>query len=297
MFMNINHLRYFLAVAETGNFSRAAERCFISQPALSAAIAKLEQDLGASLFERGRRTSTLSAEGERFSEHARRVLSEIEAARRELSALPPPETLNIGVISSFPFARLSVLAAEFGARSPGTRLRIVEGRPQELSRRLSAGRIDLAITLSGEAGPDRRPLFRDRLAAFACVDDPICRRPTLNSHDLHERALVIWTAMEGLSEARRILAAREIRPVITLRTGELAKAVAAVEAGLGIGLLPDSVDTAARRIELNGIDVSRSFVIETRSPAPQGPAEQFTHLATRWNWRPFDKSPDLDIAH
>ena len=81
--MDLYQLRYFLAVAETHNFSRAAERAFVSQPTLSAGIKKLETELGTPLFHRGKRNTTLTETGARFLPRARSIIYECNAAKQE----------------------------------------------------------------------------------------------------------------------------------------------------------------------------------------------------------------------
>ena len=80
--MNLAFIRYFLAVAETGNFTEAAERCHVTQPTLSAGVARLEEEIGARLFDRGRR-SGLSAAGQRLLPHARAMVEAWRLARAE----------------------------------------------------------------------------------------------------------------------------------------------------------------------------------------------------------------------
>src|SRR3982751_6830406 len=83
--MELHQLRYLLAVAKTGNFSRAAEQCHVSQPSLSQQIAKLEAELGERLFSRLKRSAVLPSSGEALVLRAGRILSEVDAARRDVA--------------------------------------------------------------------------------------------------------------------------------------------------------------------------------------------------------------------
>ena len=83
--MQMHQLRYVVAVAHAGNFSRAAERCYVSQPSLSQQIQKLEDELGERLFDRLKRKARLTPHGERFVQRAVRILDEVDAAKREAS--------------------------------------------------------------------------------------------------------------------------------------------------------------------------------------------------------------------
>ncbi|MGH6951935.1 MAG: LysR family transcriptional regulator, partial [Vitreimonas sp.] len=100
--MDRYQLRYFLAVAETGNFSKAAAKVNVTQPTLSVGIAKLEGEVGARLFERTTRRVSLTQAGSRFLAHARRITQEYEAALREVSETPQLKRVRAGVLSTIP---------------------------------------------------------------------------------------------------------------------------------------------------------------------------------------------------
>src|SRR5215470_17216142 len=104
-------LRYFLAVAELGSFSKAAERTSVTQPTLSIGIAKLEEQLGARLFERTTRRVSLTPAGSRFLAHARTITQEYEAALREVAEAPQLKRVRAGVLSTIPARDLERVVA------------------------------------------------------------------------------------------------------------------------------------------------------------------------------------------
>src|SRR5437879_6531027 len=99
--MNLAFVRYFLAVAETGSFTEAAERCHVTQPTLSAGIARLEEEVGARLIDRGRR-SGLSAAGQRLLPHARAMVEAWRLARAEQRSSRRTRLVRIAVASTLP---------------------------------------------------------------------------------------------------------------------------------------------------------------------------------------------------
>src|SRR5437899_545124 len=99
--MNLVFIRYFLAVADIGNFTEAAERCHVAQPTLSAGIARLEEEIGARLFDRGRR-SGLSAAGHRLLPHARAMVEAWQSARAEARTSRRPRLVRIAIASTLP---------------------------------------------------------------------------------------------------------------------------------------------------------------------------------------------------
>lgn len=145
--MTLNELRYIVAVAQERSFGRAAAKCFVSQPALSVAIQKLEEELGAPLFERGKNEVTATPVGARVVEQAQKVLE--EAARiRELAQAGRNQlvgTLKLGVIYTIAPYLLPDLIPALHARAPQMPLEIEENLTEHLETALKSGRIDAAI--------------------------------------------------------------------------------------------------------------------------------------------------------
>jgi len=145
--MTLNELRYIVAVARERSFGRAAAKCFVSQPALSVAIQKLEEELGAPLFERGKSEVTITPVGERIVEQAQKVLEETarireiaQAGRNQLVGL-----LKLGVIYTVGPYLLPDLIPALHARAPQMPLDIEENLTENLETGLRTGQIDAAI--------------------------------------------------------------------------------------------------------------------------------------------------------
>ncbi|MBS0321737.1 MAG: hydrogen peroxide-inducible genes activator [Proteobacteria bacterium] len=145
--MTLNELRYVVAVAHERSFGRAAARCFVSQPALSVAIQKLEDELGAPLFERGKNEVTVTPVGERIVAQAQRVLEEATRLRdiAKAGADPLVGPLSLGVIYTVAPYLLPDLVPALRARAPAMPLDIEENLTEELEAALKNGRIDAAI--------------------------------------------------------------------------------------------------------------------------------------------------------
>jgi len=145
--MTLNELRYLVAVAHERNFGRAAQRCFVSQPALSVAIQKLEEELGAQLFERGKTEVTVTAVGERIVEQAQKVIE--EAARiRDIAQAGRNQLVgpfHLGVIYTVAPYLLPDLIPALNERAPQMPLEIEENLTEQLEVALKSGRIDAAI--------------------------------------------------------------------------------------------------------------------------------------------------------
>jgi LysR family hydrogen peroxide-inducible transcriptional activator len=145
--MTFNELRYIVAVANEKSFGRAAQKCFVSQPALSVAIQKLEEDLGARLFERGKSEVSVTRVGERIVEQAQKVLEEVARIREIAQAGRNPlvGTLKLGVIFTVAPYLLPDLIPALHEIAPQMPLDIEESLTAELEVALKTGRIDAAI--------------------------------------------------------------------------------------------------------------------------------------------------------
>jgi len=145
--MTLNELRYIVAVANEKSFGRAAQKCFVSQPALSVAIQKLEEDLGARLFERGKSEVSVTPVGERIVEQAQKVLEEVTRIREIAQAGRNPlvGTLKLGAIYTVAPYLLPDLIPALHEIAPQMPLDIEENVTAELEVALKSGRIDAAI--------------------------------------------------------------------------------------------------------------------------------------------------------
>src|SRR3982750_4106001 len=145
--MTLNELRYIVAVAQERSFGRAAAKCFVSQPALSVAIQKLEDELDAQLFERGKGEVTITPLGERIVEQAQKVLEET-ARIREIAQAGGNQLvglLKLGVIYTVGPYLLPDLIPALHVRAPQMPLDIEENLTENLETGLKSGRLDVAI--------------------------------------------------------------------------------------------------------------------------------------------------------
>lgn len=165
--MELHQVKYFLAVAETLNFTRAAERCHVTQPALTRAIQKLEEEFGGQLFRRERKRTHLTDLGEllhpQLAEVSRRSEEARNAARGFLQLKEAP--LKLGVMCTIGPLRFVAFLRRFSAIHAGIEVSLMEAVPEQLSRLLMAGEIDLAVMTAPQEMPARmnlRPLYEER---------------------------------------------------------------------------------------------------------------------------------------
>ena len=259
-------LRYFLAVAETGNFSRAARAVAVTQPTLSAGIAKLERQLGARLFDRDKRRVALTPAGSRFLVRARRIAAEYALALQELGAVPEPRVLRVGVLATIPTATIEALLARHHASGGEEVLEMLEGSERDLVERLDRGRLDLALTVVRPQHARFHPLVlaRERYLMVLPRDHPLAALDCIEPEQLASDPMVVRRHCEALPEISRFFAARGVRPRFVLKTTSDERVLAVIRAGLGVGMMPESFappggDTPVRMVPVRDFDLVREI--------------------------------------
>jgi DNA-binding transcriptional LysR family regulator len=259
-------LRYFLAVAETGNFSRAAKAVSVTQPTLSAGIAKLERQLGSRLFDRDRQGVALTPAGSRFLARARRIAAEYELALQDLQHAPEPSVLRVGVLNTIPTATVEHLLARHGASGAsgfgGEVLELLDGSERDLAERLDRGRIDLALTVIRPHHSRFRPelLARERYLMVLPRDHPLADADVIEPEALAGDRMVVRRHCEALPEINRFFTARGVRPRFVLKTTSDQRVLAVVHAGQGIGMMPESfADPLVRMVRVADFDLTRDI--------------------------------------
>jgi LysR family hydrogen peroxide-inducible transcriptional activator len=250
--MEMHQLRYVVAVARAGNFSRAAEQCHVSQPSLSQQIQKLEGELGEPLFHRTKREAKLTAHGQVFLPRAVRILEEAEAAKREAGDAKNlvRGTLTVGVLPTIaPYLLPEVLVA-FAEKFPGVETVVHEDTTAQLLRQLMACEIDLALA-SRPIEDDRlvvRDLFSEELKLALPPGHPLTRKRTVSLADFEKEPLIVMK--EGHCLGDQVLGfcdRRELKPNISFRSAQLETIQALVCSGVGVSLIPAMAARSERK--------------------------------------------------
>jgi len=242
--MELHQLRYFCAVAETGSFSRAAEHSHVSQPSLSQQIMKLEDELGARLFDRLGRSVRLTELGKTFLPRARAVLHELEAARGDVAErkdfIGGPVT--VGVIPTVGPYFLPPVLTSFSRKFPQVHFTVIEEITPVLLDRLRAGAIDVAILALPIRGHefDAAPLLTERLFAVLPKNHKLAKRKALSLKDLRAEPFLLLrdghcfrdTAVAACDRAR-------LHPQVIFESGQFSSLLSMVGAGMGVSIVPE----------------------------------------------------------
>lgn len=223
--MNLKRLRHFLALGETGNFSRAAEQVHLSQPALSRSIQLLEQECGATLFDRDRKGVVLTAAGHIVTERARRILLETGSLAQDLALLQRYQLggCNFGAGPHPAAALVPQLLARALSEHPELKVNVEVAQPEQLLEQLRAERLDFFIAaIDGLAFDDTiavTPLPTPTLACFVAAGHPLLKKKKWPKEHLLDFP---WAATRTTSEIRDALFAdinvssqRSLLPAIT----------------------------------------------------------------------------------
>jgi DNA-binding transcriptional LysR family regulator len=251
--MTLQQLRYFLAALERGSFSAAADALHLAQPSLSEQVRRLEAELGVDLFVRVGRGLVPTEAGRTLRPHAERALAAAEDARdsvvqvRELRG----GTVTLGMFGTAPYYLLTELVADFRARHPGVRVRVVGQNSTEVADALRAGEIEAAIIVLpiDDTGLDVRPLISDEILYVTA--EPQRAREPVTAERLAQAPLIVADARWGWEDpTRRQLVERAQRagvalePVIEIE--DMGAAVQMAARGLGDTYVARAVTRGAR---------------------------------------------------
>jgi LysR family transcriptional regulator, hydrogen peroxide-inducible genes activator len=280
---SLRQLQYAVAVAESLSFRKAAERCHVSQPSLSAQLAQMEEVLGVRLFERDRRRVLLTSAGKRLVERARRVLLEADDLFVEAKRAGDPlvGTLRLGVIPTVSPYVLPSVAPALRAAHPQLTALWVEDKTEVLVKSLDAGALDAALlALEADIGDvDREVIANDLFVLATCATDPLGAKSSATKPAELRNANVLLLD-EGHCFREQALAycsnakARELE----FRATSLSTLAQMVAGGAGVTLMPTlAVATEARRAGLQVRAFAkpsphRTIALVWRRRSPLGPA-------------------------
>ncbi len=257
--MELRHLRYFIAVAEELNFTRAAERLHIGQPPLSHAIQVLEADVGAQLFERTKRWVRMTEAGRLFLADARRILALSEQAAETARRAQRGEAgeLRIGFTFSTPLTPLfATVINRYRLQYPAVRLTLQEMATLPQLDALEGRHLDLGFVRPPDAALPASVMLttlrEDALVAVLPAASPLARKKTVAMAQLKELPFVMYPPSAGTGiypQILRLCRAAGFTPKVGQVAGEASTIIGLVAAGCGVSLLPSSFE----RIRMDGV--------------------------------------------
>ncbi|MDQ6836433.1 MAG: LysR family transcriptional regulator [Actinomycetota bacterium] len=297
--MELRQLRYLVALAEEGNFTRAAANAHIAQPAMSQQIRRLEAELGLALVERTTRRVALTEAGELLVVRSRRILAELESAQTELELLRGVHTghVTIGAMHTMGTVDLSLALALFRELHPDVRFTVREQTSEEMGEMLRVDQLDLAFLSVTERveshGLGLHQLVSEELVVLLPSDHRLSSRQRLRMAELSNELFISFRAGARLRELL-MAAGREagFTPNVTLESNESQRVRRLVSRGLGVAILPrsDAEGPGADVVvaSLTAPALSRDITLAWREGRRLAPAAaEFLDLARRT----FDEHP------
>ncbi|MBM7048611.1 MULTISPECIES: LysR substrate-binding domain-containing protein [Rhizobium] len=247
MAFTLRQLQYFVAVAEQGSITRAAQNLSISQSSVTEALKELEGDLGVELFDRHPRGLSITHNGHQFLRHATKILATVSDARTSFSGQQNAAggTLNIGVTSLVAGYVLSDLLARYRRACPGVEVSAIEDNGGYLEHLLVGGELDVAVMVISN--------LRDRMALQAEILEtspyrlwlpmghPLVSADIISVADITREPLIMLTIDEIEENTGKLLSALGARPHVAFRTRSVEAVRSLVATGAGVALLPDLV--------------------------------------------------------
>ncbi|MFD4406341.1 LysR family transcriptional regulator [Nocardia sp. NPDC058499] len=245
--MELQQLRYVLAVAETNNFTQAAQRCLVVQSALSHQIARLERELGAKLFERTSRRVRLTPAGAAFLPAARQCLDAADRAAAEAAAAVGEVRgrLAVGLIPSVTAVDLPGALRSFRSCYPHVRISLRVGASEDLTEQVREGVLDIAFlglpTTAHPRGVNAHELARDRLVAVVAPEHPLAGESSVDLQRLSRETFVDLPAgTAGRAQSDQAFAAAGIERDVALEVSSAEYIARLVAQDLGVAMLPSA---------------------------------------------------------
>ncbi|EAR62148.1 LysR family transcriptional regulator [Neptuniibacter caesariensis] len=285
--MEIRQLKHFIAIVETGSFTRGAEKVHISQPSISSSISKLEDELGVTLFTRGRKQALLTVQGEKFKISAQRILKEYGAVKTSFQENTEAIHLKLCVASNYPLPKLSSLLADFTELVPDLSFSITDTAPDKMLSAVGKAEFDMAfgITYENERLPQgARALILGEESYGVAVpfDNHLAQRDSISLMELIDEPVIEIRRWEYRNVVIQRLKDENIKLNVKHRVDQYSRALSLVKSGLGItvtasGLIEEGVkfipfneSGMRRRLTLFVSPSAESFIRDNLSSCIKG---------------------------
>jgi DNA-binding transcriptional LysR family regulator len=266
--MEMHQVRYFLAVAQALNFTRAAEECHVAQPSLTRAIRQLEGELGGDLFRRERPHAQLTELGQRMLPLLRQCHDSAISARSLASAIKSGEVGSLRLALSRTIDQSVVMphVIELGKLFQGLELKLLRGTAFEVVDFLKRGEAELGLgAATGDEWErlDRWPLFTEDFHLVVNSMHPIASHSAVGLDDLRQERLVTRTCCETTPQLLEVLRGRGFEIDRRHETGAESDLIALLEAGVGIAFFPRSTTSPASlaRVQVEGLELKRTVYL------------------------------------
>lgn len=277
--MEMHQIRYFLGVARTLNFTRAAEECNVAQPSLTRAIKLLEEEFGGELFRRERNLSHLTDLGQRMLPLLQQCYDTAQGAKSLATSIRKGEiaTLRLGLSRTIEMAILIPFLSELVRAMNGLELKFLRGTADEVAEFMKQGDADLAISGPLTTSWDRfdaRPLFTEPFVVLVDGTHRHAGHSSVRLEDLNQERMLVRTYCEQAEPLAALLRSREVKAATSHEVSAERDLIALLESRLGIAIAPRStaIPATLRRVAIDGIELTRTVYLYSVAGRPRAAA-------------------------
>jgi DNA-binding transcriptional LysR family regulator len=260
--MELTQIRHFIAVAETGSFTKGAHRATVSQPAISASIAKLEAYFDVKLLDRRRSPVVPTAAGTRLLEAGREILQNCNAVKAELKTIATPKLLRFGVLQSLSSRQVSKLLGSFRDTHSHVAIEVCDALSEQLVEMLTEQQLDAVVTILDESASKfaSRVLFKEPYVLAVPVAHRFAQRESVTPADLEGEPFIVRTGRDKFLDASHALVTRGIKIRVVYKTAQIDRTLALIAAGVGLSFIPAHLATpAVKQVPVAHMDFSRTY--------------------------------------
>ncbi|HEX7958763.1 MAG TPA: LysR family transcriptional regulator [Terriglobales bacterium] len=286
--MELRQIRHFIAVAETGSFTKAAQRTSVSQPALSASVAKLEAEYQVKLLDRRRSRVVPTAAGQRLLERAAAILLACNSVRAQVRSTGGSRAMRIGVLRTFATQPVCRLIKIFSRMRPDATFELCDGTKDSLLAKLNDHQLDAVIGRIDAPDPrfSSSILFKEKFILAVASNHRFARENAVKLGDIDGEPFVARTGCEIYEKTTKMLADMEINLRYAYKTDQDYRALSLVSAGVGIAIIPELFDAAGIfKVDISDFDFSRNMGVYWNSDSESEHLEKFLLVASSHDWR------------
>lgn len=287
MRMELYQIKHFVAVIETGSFTKGAQRAAVSQPAISASIARLEAELDVKLLDRRRSPVVPTAAGAHLLEAGKAILNACNKVKSELRTIATPKLLRIGILQSLSSRQVSKLLSSFRRVNPHVEIEVFDGSCEELIEFLEEQQLDSILTiLDREASKfASKVLFKEPYVLAVPEDHRFAHRQSVTLADIHDERFILRTRCDFYQDAANVLASRGIKVRVVYQTDHDDRALALVAAGIGLAFIPAHFDAPTiKQVTVSDLGIVREVGLLWPRDREDADLAAFIKFAGRHGW-------------
>lgn len=285
--MELYQIRHFVAVVEAGSFTKGAHLAAVSQPALSASIARLEAELKVKLLDRQRTKVAPTISGYKLLTAAAEILRDCNSLKHELKRISSPRILQVGVLRTIAGQKVAAFLRSYRGVNKDVAIELVDGASEELTKMLSSRRVAVIITSIDNKSSkfSSQVMFAEKYCLVVPIDHPLARLNSVRLEQLHDQPFIVRTGCEVFADTTRLLATRGAKTRRVYETDQDDRVLALVEGGMGLALMPSQqVSERLRKISIVGFDIERSIGLRWSAKRMDAELSELLAFAATFDW-------------